>query len=1140
MAKDHPVEYTKPNDLERRIADWPEPGIAERGLKILERRYLMRDNSGEIVESPKELYFRVASVVASADSAFGGDVTGTEREFYDLMAHGYFLPNSPTLRGAGLGINLSACYVLPIEDSRDSIFGTMRDAAEVQAFGGGTGFNFSRLRAKGSVVRSTKGTASGPVSFMEVYDIALGKTIAQGGTRQGANMGILRYDHPDIMLFIHSKEKPGVLTGFNISVGVTEEFMDIAKKRETYPLIDHQGEKVGELNAGDVFDAIVKRAWTRGDPGIIFLDRIDRDNPTPQLGRIESTNPCVVGSTLIPTENGLLKIEELENKEDITTVVDYKTTNLGKQQLQILNTKIQKVWCTGIKEVSKLTTLSGFEVIATTDHKILTKKGWKELQELTIEDEVAIQSRGGLFNKNYNLPINKFINIWSKQLGQILGFLIGDGWFREGKNCRIGFTFGNKKLLKYFKPLLNKLYGKQIKYIPRKNNVIHLSYHSKEFVEFFKLLGVRAWKSKEKRVPESIFTAPQETIIGFLQGLFSADGTISIQKNKTRYVRLTSKSRNLLKDVQILLLNLEIFSKIYERHREKRLAFKYKNIKGEIRLYECDGELYELQISKDSLLLFLNKVGFIEKTHNEKTRILKKCRFYKTKFFDKVYSIEPRGKEKVFDLTEPITHSFIANGIIVHNCGEQPLLPYEACNLGSINLANCVSQEGNINFNLLEKIVVSSIHFLDNVIDVNSFPLEQINRITRGNRKIGLGVMGFADMLIKMGVVYGSEESLTIAEKVMKFINEKAKSASVRLAETRGTFPNWEGSVYDPNSSYFKGEELRLRNAALTTIAPTGTLSNLIGVAGGIEPILAVTYERSSVYDASGKAELKLPIVDSGFERIAKAEGFYSENLIRKIRENGGSLLGISKPEGISEARWNKVIQLFATSHEIDYEGHIKMQAAFQRHVGNAVSKTVNFPQTASEEDVRRVYFLSQDLGTKGVTIYRDKSIEGQPLSTEKKDERPQVRGTTVRQETPHGKAFLTYNVRSDNGQPYETFINIGKGGRDITAIAEGFGRLLSLAHKWNIPLEEIIEQLEGISGETQSGFGDKRIRSLPDAIAKGLEEAENVLTQNGTTKSHKERRRNNLSGNLCPDCGTPLISEAGCQKCDKCGHSKC
>jgi len=743
--------------------------LSPNSLKVLQKRYLRKDVSGKAIEQPSDMFARVAENIAQAERAWGADdsrVAEVAADFYELMTSLEFLPNSPTLMNAGRDLQqLSACFVLPVEDSMESIFGAVRDTALIHKSGGGTGFSFSRLRPAGDQVKSTQGVSSGPVSFMRVFNQAT-EAVKQGGTRRGANMGVLRIDHPDILDFIRCKAD-GDFSNFNISVALTEEFMEAVKAGTTYDLYNPRDkEVVGALDAREVFDLIVEMAWATGDPGIIFIDRINRDNPTPQLGEIESTNPC----------------------------------------------------------------------------------------------------------------------------------------------------------------------------------------------------------------------------------------------------------------------------------------------------------------------------------------------------------------------------------------GEQPLLPYEACNLGSVNLSKMVrmTEAGvDVDWDRLADVVHRGIQFLDDVIEVNDYPLPQIGELARGNRKVGLGVMGWADVLIRLGLAYDSDEAVSLGEKVMGFIDAEAKSASRKLATERGAFPNFEGSVYDtPDGG-------PIRNATVTTIAPTGTLSIIANCSSGVEPLFAVSYVRT-VMDNDRLVE-----VNPLFEEIAVKRGFYSRELMALIADHG-SVGGIEDvPEDVQRA--------FVTAHDIAPDWHIRMQAAFQRHTDNAVSKTVNFDSDATPEDVRHVYDLAYDLGVKGVTIYRDGSKEGQVLTTGKTAKggagavetparlgeieprpRPSVTaGRTEKIQTGCGNLYVTVNW--DEQGICEVFTQMGKSGGCAASQSEALSRLISVSLRAGVDPDAIIKHLRGIRCPSPCWAEGGKVLSCADAVGIVMEhQMEFIVTGvEGSGVSKHTDALDNLSG-ACPECGGALEHESGCAVCRSCGYSKC
>jgi ribonucleoside-diphosphate reductase alpha chain len=736
-------------------------GLTDTALQVLERRYLLKDNKGKIIETPEEMFRRVAKAIAAAEFIYNpkANIKSIEDDFFKLMYNLEFLPNSPTLMNAGKKLGqLSACFVLPVEDSMESIFDAVKFTALIHKSGGGTGFSFSRLRPENDVVGSTGGVASGPVSFMRAFDTVTDVT-KQGGTRRGANMGILNINHPDIITFITAKEKMTALTNFNLSVALTADYMEAVKASADYELINpHTKEVTGKFNAKEVFDKIVDMAWRTGDPGIIFIDRINEANPTPHLGRIESTNPC----------------------------------------------------------------------------------------------------------------------------------------------------------------------------------------------------------------------------------------------------------------------------------------------------------------------------------------------------------------------------------------GEQPLLPYESCNLASINLSRMMKKKGGgyeIDHPKLAKTIKMGVRFLDNVIDVNKFPLSQIEEMTKKTRKIGLGIMGFADMLVMLGVPYNSEEALDVAEKLMRFIGEEALKASVELAKERGVFPAFQDSIYDvPNGP-------KVRNATRTTIAPTGTLSMIAGCSSGIEPLFALSYTKT-VLDGTPFVE-----VNPYFEDAAKKGGFYSDELMKKLAE-GEHLADIKNVP-------DEIKRVFVTAHEITPEWHVKMQAAFQRSTDNAVSKTINFPQSATREDISHAYMLAYEEGLKGITIYRDRSRNSQVLTTGKKPEKPaddpvsrnprkrptETKGTITKVNTGCGSLYIT--VAYDDKGIFEVFSTLGKSGGCAVAQLEAICRLITLALRSGVDVAQVVKQLRGIRCPSIAWEQGKSILSCADAIASVLEKH---LNDGDNPKTEDYGLSKTMVGQLkqCPECQNLLIFQEGCYHCPACGYTKC
>jgi ribonucleoside-diphosphate reductase alpha chain len=826
--------------------------LSPNAITVLEKRYLVKDETGKPTEGPEGLFRRVARTIAEADRAYGaseGAVEEVAEAFYGLMADRLFMPNSPTLMNAGRPLGqLSACFVLPVDDAlsngRSGIYDTLRAMALVHQSGGGTGFSFSRLRPKNDIVRSTMGVASGPVSFMTLFDAST-DVVKQGGTRRGANMGILRVDHPDIMEFITCKDDITKVTNFNISVAVSDAFMAAVEADGEYDLLHPKTRAVtGQLRAREVWSRIIHGAWKTGEPGVFFVDRANYYNPVPHLGAYEATNPC----------------------------------------------------------------------------------------------------------------------------------------------------------------------------------------------------------------------------------------------------------------------------------------------------------------------------------------------------------------------------------------GEQPLLPYDVCNLGSINLGAFV-RDGAIDWDGLRRVVHLTTHFLENVIDANQYPLPEITDLAQRIRRIGLGVMGLADLFIKLGVPYDSNEAVDLGRKVQKFVDDEAKVESERLAGLRKPFPEWEQSIWGPDATCARGpqgERIRpmrkLRNCNVTTVAPTGTISIIAGCSSGIEPLFAVAFMRN-------QAGVLMPDVNEDFVALAKREGWHSDDLMKRIAE-AGHINFAEVPE-----KWQRV---FVTANHIKPEWHIRMQAAFQEYNDSAISKTCNFAHDASEEYVEEIYRLAYSLNCKGVTVYRDGSRDMQVLSTgstarkvqeqatssgkaearadlassvvaggeasraaeadlrgelaetqaelgrlrklvhdleaenlnrRQKRSRPEMlRGTTRRVETPLGTLYVNI-TEDDKGQAFEVFMSLGKAGGALMADVEAVGRLISLALRSGIPMREIHRQLRGISSDRVIGLGANKVLSVPDAVGIAIErwmqEKQGVQQEllpgsaaqpaaqvvQSVTLGQEQMIFGGLQQTLsgaCPDCGSQLEYAEGCVKCHVCGFSEC
>ncbi len=933
--------------------------LTPNALRVLESRYLRKDEQGKIIETPQQLFQRVAANIASAESFFKPSISDDDlfsigREFYQMMASLEFLPNSPTLMNAGGALQqLSACFVVPIGDSMEDIFQAVKDAALIHKSGGGTGFSFSRLRPKKDLVKSTQGESSGPLSFMTVFNAAT-EVIKQGGKRRGANMGIMRVDHPDILEFITSKLEEGVLNNFNISVAITDKFMQAVRKKQKYDLINpRDGQVSGQLDANEVFDLIVHHAWRNGEPGIIFIDRINKDNPTPKLGEIESTNPCISDDSWIMTNDGPRQVKELIGKKTKVIVEGKEWSNSGNGFFN-----------TGVKKLFKLITKEGYEISLTANHLIKKVKeisrykinsDWEEAGKLKSGDKIVIN-----VNKNYQWP-GKHNN----KEGYLMGLLVGDGTIKKDKVVLSSWGESNgdksirKVVEKYTKSFPHRSDFKGWQKISNRNEY-------RLAMGYFKNLTKELGMDNKKKITPEIEKTSSSFYRGFLRGFFDADGSVQGTYTNGISIRLSQSNIQRLKAVQRMLLRLGIFSQLH-LNRRKSMKKEMPDGKGGYRLYNTKAQ-HELIISRENIATFYKMVGFSNKDKQDKLRSLINGfnrKMVRERFIVTVKDIVFIGKKDVYDIQIPGINAFDGNGFLLHNCGEQPLLGYESCNLGSINLSKMVEKKGEkweVDWDKLKKTTHNAVRFLDNVIDVNKYPLPEIEQMTKSNRKIGLGVMGLADMFIRLSIPYNSRKALNLAEKVMKFIQEESKKASVVLTEEREVFSNFKDSVYN------KSGMPKIRNATTTTIAPTGTISIIAGCSSAIEPLFAISFVRKHILGGQEMVETN-PL----FKEIAKERGFWSKELAEKISAKGNV-------QDIKEIPTD-VKKVFVTALDIAPLDHIKMQAVFQKYVDNATSKTINFPFSASEQDVRKAYLLAYKLGCKGMTLYRNESRKQQVLN---------------------------------------------------------------------------------------------------------------------------------------------------------------
>jgi len=911
-------------------------------------------------------------------------------EYYDIMVAKRFLPNSPTIFNAGTLLGqLSACFVLSIDDDIESIMTAAADSAVIFKTGGGIGVNYSSLRPAGDLVFTTSGVASGPVSFMRIIDTVT-DVVRQGGRRRGANMGILDIDHPDIEKFITCKNEQGKFENFNISVMVKDNFWEHLETNEPYPLVNPRNGKVMErVDPTRLFETIAKQAWKNGDPGVVFSDNINKRNAMKTvLGPITSTNPCVSGDTRVSTERGMVRISDLFAGQAQTKVVtDMRVTRTPmviypygldhkSKAYPAPGTSLEDTDCvvmTGRKPVHEIQTRHGYSVRATADHKFYTQDGWKPVSDIRRGDMLHLQSGPGGFGDFGTLDV-----------GRVIGWTTGDGDL-SGRRAYLRFYGGDKEVAPIIAQGVAALTGKPPKMC--RNAKQDCKYIISRVL--YRELKACFPRGNRLRVPEIVFMGSRDLQKGFLQGLFTADSSVNMTRNGSCSIRLVSASRSLLRQVQLLLLNFGIVSRIYFNRRGRQVRL-LPDGRGGHKKYTCKA-YHELSIDGQSRDIFAREVGFLSSRKQAKLKrwiANKKRRSNRERYVSNVKRVRFAGYEWVYDLREPTTHSFIANGLVVHNCGEEPLYPYESCNLGSLNMYSFVDEDEDgrrsFNWDSFRTSIRIALRFLDNVIDVNKFPFPAIERGTKRTRKVGLGVMGLADALFALDTPYNSEEGFSFMEQTAEFLSYWAMWESTEISKRRGAFPLYSSSAYRdcelPVEGYYHREEWKadwealvkkleedgVRNAECSTIAPTGSISMLADTSSGIEPAYALAFEKRVTVGT-------FYYVDEEFEKRLKRNQIYSEKLLKDVSDNGGSLQGLDGVPG-------EFSSTFQTALDIPWWDHVRAQAAFAKWIAAAVSKTINMPSWVGVSDVLKAYLFAHRLGIKGVTVYRDGSRAGQVL----------------------------------------------------------------------------------------------------------------------------------------------------------------
>lgn len=1422
------------NDTMLNIDDLPQPVFSENSLAILSKRHLLKDVNGNTAETPTQMFLRVAAAIAQEDEKYvkGAParkqkaVTKVTRDFYTVMAENRFLPGSRVLYEAGNKIDgtgqLASCFVLPIEDSLEQIFQTMKEAAMVQKNNGGTGFNFSHIRPKGDEVGGTKNVAAGPIHFIKTFSQAFDQ-ILQGKKRGGGNMAILNVSHPDIVDFINLKKEDETIRNFNISVGITDKFMEAVRDDENFDLINPRNKEiVNTVKARELFDMICERAWESADPGLFFLDTTQNANPTKNLGIIEATNPCGeeplrayescnLGAIVLPTHviqrGKKFEIDWEMMRKTIEVGVHFldNMIDLSQFPLDKIQEEVYKTRKLGLGVVGFGSLLYKLGIPYNSDEAVnlmrkimlyIETEGLVASEELAKERGVFSGFKGSkwdeLGKKIRNATITtiaptgtlSLVADTSSGIEPIFSLVYNRSSFYQddGKNVKKSLLYVDKEFEKYAKEqgfyseqLMQEIADNggrltglssvtdEVKNIFVTTHDISPEWHvqmqaaaqenvdaavSKTInlahtatVEDIRQAYISAWKtkckgitiyrdgSKNNQVLETVNKVSEQT-----QKATTLNTVKSEVEYKTQANTLTPNAlevlnkRALLKDENGIVN--ETVTELWQRiakfiasAEKNELQVKYQQIFFDIMNsgdFLCGGALIWAGMGKESILskcLVLpvgDSIDSIFQSLNWNIQCLRRgvgtgfnfshirSSFVKVKTTDefaagpveylRMYNraqdtIRGRGgrglgsmailnanhpnieefinckddlnaithynisvgasdefmqavkNDADWDLVDPHTKSIIktikakelfekiakhawlsgdpgmyfldtaesgnttptlGNMQATNPCGEQPLIPFETCNMGHINLSNMVigfplltnkdlvndeitNKLNLIDWNKLEYVTTAAVRYLDNIIDINNYPIKEIEEMTKLTRNIGVGVMGFADMLIKLGISYGSTQSIELSEKIMKFISDKAILASQLLGKEKGDFPAFKESTW-----IAKNIE-HMRNTRVTTIAPTGTISIIGNCNPGIEPVFSLGYRRKNSMGGTDQE-----VIEPLIEEVAKAYEFYSEKFIHEIA-TGKHLTELAEQFKIPA----EIVTVFKTTHEIDPEDHVAIQAAFQKNIDSAVSKTINLPNDATWMDIARIYMLAYDSRCKGITVFRDGSKDpALQVGTKSKTEANKAQviepAATIPRNTlePRKRAEFTtgrtYEVKTEQGDLYvtinadekgiiEVFLTLGKSGSFSAGYTEALGRLISMSLRSGIKPEMILKQLQGIRTSTPTLNKGMIVYSVPDAVAKiikkYLEETEKQISMlsevkqeqvapvvietstvipvapiiesvviNDTETHDNKYSKTNSYGDLleCPECGGDLEYAEGCILCRACGFSKC